>query len=262
MRGVSTRVTWMSCAKRSWPTPTVKTGIDRAFRLASGSSSAASDVSAPSVTMTRPASGRPDSSSRARSSAWPSRVAVPSYFRSAALRDAIGGRGEAEEAQDESLRQRVEQRGLRSARAAAARTRCAAGRRDRRSSCCASRRSGRRGSSAAERRPSGSASAGTGRRASTARSASRSADEHDAIARRAVASRRRGRSRAPRQRAPPAARSPSVVDREAANVKSPCSKTNAGYLKRNRKSQPTSRHSTQVADAASHVSSRGKIENV
>ena len=59
----------------------MKTGIDRALRLASGSSSEASDVSAPSLTITRPASGRPDSSSRARSSAGPSRVAVPAYFR-------------------------------------------------------------------------------------------------------------------------------------------------------------------------------------
>ena len=84
LRGVSTRVTCTSRAKRSWPTPTVKTGIDRAFRLASVSSMAASDVSAPSLTMTRPASGRPESSSRARSSAGASRVAVPANLRSAA----------------------------------------------------------------------------------------------------------------------------------------------------------------------------------
>ena len=51
MRGVSTRVIWMSRSNRSWPTPTVNTGIDRAFRLASGSSSDSSEVSAPSVTM-------------------------------------------------------------------------------------------------------------------------------------------------------------------------------------------------------------------
>jgi hypothetical protein len=36
------------------------------------------------------------------------------------------------------------------------------------------------------------------------------------------------------------------IDREAANVKSPCPKTNAGYLKKNLKSQPTWRHSTQL----------------
>ena len=42
-RGVSTRVIWMSRAKWSWPTPTGNTGIDRALRLASGSSSVASD---------------------------------------------------------------------------------------------------------------------------------------------------------------------------------------------------------------------------
>ena len=74
----------MSCAKRSWPTPTVNTGIDRVLRLASVWSIAASDVSAPSDTITSPASGSPESSSRARSSAWPSRVAVPPYFKSAA----------------------------------------------------------------------------------------------------------------------------------------------------------------------------------
>ncbi len=84
VRGVSTREIWMSRVKCSWPTPTVKTGIERALRLASDSSSEASDVSAPSVTMTRPASGRPDSSSRARSSASPSFVDVPSYLSSAA----------------------------------------------------------------------------------------------------------------------------------------------------------------------------------
>ena len=83
VRGVSTREIWMSRVKCSWPTPTVKTGIERALRLASDSSSEASEVSAPSVTITRPASGRPDSSSRARSSASPSFVAVPSYLSSA-----------------------------------------------------------------------------------------------------------------------------------------------------------------------------------
>ena len=62
----------------------MKTGIDRVFRLASVWSIAASEVSAPSDTITRPASGRPDNSSRARSSAWPSRVEVPPNFRSAA----------------------------------------------------------------------------------------------------------------------------------------------------------------------------------
>src|SRR5689334_1890021 len=40
----------------------------------------------------------------------------------------------------------------------------------------------------------------------------------------------------------------SVIDRDAANVKSPCSKVSAGYLKKNVKSQPIagpiSRHST------------------
>ena len=81
-RGVSTRVIWMSRVNRSCPTPTVNTGMDRAFRLASDWSSEASDVSAPSVTMTSPASGRPDSSSRARSSASPSFVDVPSYLSS------------------------------------------------------------------------------------------------------------------------------------------------------------------------------------
>ena len=74
----------MSRAKRSCPTPTVNTGIERAFMLASDSSSDWSEVSAPSVTTARPASGKPASSSRARSSACPSRVAVPSYFNSAA----------------------------------------------------------------------------------------------------------------------------------------------------------------------------------
>ena len=70
----------MSRAKRSAPTPTVKTGIERALMLASDSSSAASEVSAPSLTITRPASGRPESSSRARASAWPRCVDVPAYF--------------------------------------------------------------------------------------------------------------------------------------------------------------------------------------
>ena len=59
--------------------------------------------------MTRPASGRPASSSRARSSAWPSRVAVPPYFRSPADADAVGRGREAEEPDDEALRQGREQ---------------------------------------------------------------------------------------------------------------------------------------------------------
>src|SRR5262245_4358781 len=98
----------MSRLKRSWPIPTGKTGIERAFRLASGSSSDASDVSAPSVTITRPASGKPDSSSRARSSAWPRCVEVPAYWRSAvcARRSADD---ENQETQDEALRERLEQ---------------------------------------------------------------------------------------------------------------------------------------------------------
>ena len=37
------------------------------------------EVSAPSVTITRPASGNPASSSRARSRAWPTCVVVPLY---------------------------------------------------------------------------------------------------------------------------------------------------------------------------------------
>src|SRR5262245_56709729 len=37
---------------------------------------------------------------------------------------------------------------------------------------------------------------------------------------------------------------PSIVDRDAANVKSPCSKTSAGYLKKSLKSPLTWRHST------------------
>src|SRR5262245_55121094 len=55
---------------------------------------------------------------------------------------------------------------------------------------------------------------------------------------------------------------PIVADREAANVKSPCWKTNAGYLKKNLKSQPTSRHSTQVVSATSHVSSRDSTRKI
>ena len=58
-RGVSTRVTWTSRANRSWPTPTVKTGIDRALRPRAFRRCAASEVSAPSETITSPASGRP-----------------------------------------------------------------------------------------------------------------------------------------------------------------------------------------------------------
>ena len=84
-RGVSTRVIWMSRAKWSCPTPTENTGICRAFRLASDSSSVSAEVSAPSVMRTRPASGNPDSSSRARSSAVPIRVEVPPYFSSLAV---------------------------------------------------------------------------------------------------------------------------------------------------------------------------------
>ena len=54
----------------------------------------------------------PASSSRARSSAGPSRVGVPSNFRSLpARRDPRRGR-EAEEADDEALRQRLEQRAV------------------------------------------------------------------------------------------------------------------------------------------------------
>ena len=189
MRGVSTRVIWMSRAKRSWPTPTGKTGIDRAFRLASDSSSEASDVSAPSVTITRPASGRPDSSSRARSSASPSCVDVPSYCRSAATRARPADEEKRKKRRTKRFDSVFEQRGCRAGRAAlhelAARLAVAIGDQ----SCCASRRSGRRGSSAAERRPSGSSVGRTRQNRSTATSASRKRDEHGLVARRAFAAR-------------------------------------------------------------------------
>ncbi len=59
VRGVDTRSTWMSRASRSRPTPTVKTGTAAAFKPRSASVSEASVVSAPSLTSTMPASGRP-----------------------------------------------------------------------------------------------------------------------------------------------------------------------------------------------------------
>ena len=164
MRGVSTRVTWMSRAKCSWPTPTVKTGIERAFRLASDSSSEASEVSAPSVTITRPASGSPDSSSRARSSAWPSRVDVPPYFRS----PAAASRSADEEKRKKRRTNRCDSAlssGPSGCRAAAARTSVRGWPSRSAIVMLRDRRPARRENSAAAPRPSGSATAGTGRTA-------------------------------------------------------------------------------------------------
>ncbi len=62
VRGVDTRSTWTSRASQSRPTPTVKTGTAAAFKPRSASVSEASVVSAPSLTRTMPASGRPASS--------------------------------------------------------------------------------------------------------------------------------------------------------------------------------------------------------
>ena len=109
-RGVSTRVTWMSFANRSWPTPTVNTGIDRAFRLAIDSSSAASDVSAPSLIMTSPPAAGRQLVARAIERRRARRR--PLVLEVAGRLQAIRGRGEPEEAEDELLREGVQQRAI------------------------------------------------------------------------------------------------------------------------------------------------------
>ena len=109
-RGVSTRVTWTSRVSRSLPTPTANTGMPCALRPAIDSSIVRSALSEPSVTSTRPATGRPLSSLRARSSASPSRVAVPSNVRSRRRLQPLGRRREPEDAEIEALAERREQR--------------------------------------------------------------------------------------------------------------------------------------------------------
>ncbi len=81
-RGSSTRPSSMSGSIDSSPTPTVKTGTPAAWSGRSASVSGRSSLSAPSETSTRPDSGTLESSSRAASSAWPSRVCVPSKVSS------------------------------------------------------------------------------------------------------------------------------------------------------------------------------------
>ena len=90
-RGADTRSTCTSFASDSRPTPTVNTGTDAAFMASSASVREASVVSAPSLTTTRPARGRPASSWRAPSSDAPIRVWAPANVRSdeAPTRDAV-----------------------------------------------------------------------------------------------------------------------------------------------------------------------------
>ena len=80
--GVVMRPTWMSFGNCSWPTPTVNTGRPSAFNPSSAAPSAVSAVSAPSLTMTNPATGKPASSWRTPDSAAPRRVCDPSNFSS------------------------------------------------------------------------------------------------------------------------------------------------------------------------------------
>ena len=75
--GGSARLTWMSRSKLSSPTATVYTGIPCACRGMSASANSSPELSAPSVTTTRPESGTEASSDRARSSAGPRRVRLP-----------------------------------------------------------------------------------------------------------------------------------------------------------------------------------------
>ena len=74
----------MSFDAFSRPSPTVNTGMASALSDRSAGATDPSVVSAPSVTITRPASGSPASSSFARSSASPTRVCVPPNVRFAA----------------------------------------------------------------------------------------------------------------------------------------------------------------------------------
>ena len=85
-RGVSTRVTWMSRANRSCPTPTVKTGI--CPRLEARQLAVERGVRGVGAVRHHDETGQRQPGelvARARSSAGPSRDAVPPYFRSAAL---------------------------------------------------------------------------------------------------------------------------------------------------------------------------------
>ena len=109
VRGVVTRSIWTSRGSCSLPTPTVKTGSFCAFIASSAGSSDASLVSAPSVTMTTPATGSPASSSRAPSSAAPSLVCGPLKFISPAVAHARRRGREAEDPHEESIRQRFQQ---------------------------------------------------------------------------------------------------------------------------------------------------------
>ena len=76
-RGACTRSIATSRAKRSVPTPTVNTGTRRARNASSASSSAPLPLSAPSDTITTPASGMPFKSSRTSFNAWARSERVP-----------------------------------------------------------------------------------------------------------------------------------------------------------------------------------------
>ena len=83
-RGACTRSMATSRANRSVPTPTVNTGTRRARNASSASSSAPPPLSAPSDTITTPASGMPFRSSRTSFSACARSDRVPFAFRAAA----------------------------------------------------------------------------------------------------------------------------------------------------------------------------------
>ena len=174
MRGVLTRSIWMSRGSCALPTPTVKTGSLSAFMPSRASPSAASLVSAPSDTSTTPDTGSPASSSRAPSSAG-AEPRLRAVERQLVYRiEASGGRREPEHADQEALRQRLDQRAVRARRTAGGRTRRAPGRPSRESACCANRPGARRRRSAAAPRRGRPASGGRGRTATSASAAIRS----------------------------------------------------------------------------------------
>ena len=183
--------------------------------------------------MTRPASGRPASSSRARSSAPPIRV-VRALVRELGRRlDAIGRRGKAEETEHELLRQRVQQRAVGAERVGderAARPAVAVG--DLQAAGIVEQHAEeillRHRGLENQRRPQQAERDDRERARAAAPPARRGRGR--------ALSTRRDRSAARSRRPPRPTATASSIGRETPSTKSPCSKNSGGYLNRNRKS--------------------------
>ena len=159
----STRRISMSLSNFSAPSPTVKIGTDLARSESSSSPIGARELSAPSLSTTRPgqrnrrrAPGAPARSPRR------DRVSPALNVRSAALSMRCALDEKRNRRTMNFCLKRLEQRAVRRRRTRARPSRSAASRRDRRSACCASRRRARRRSCAAEPPRTAAASGGRG----------------------------------------------------------------------------------------------------